>query len=527
MAAPPATQTYTQTVATRGQGFIEVVPKPGFFQPGSKLPALNPNSQTMLDLYLNSYSQHATKRALGHKPMLSKDVWGPFSWMSYAEVAATVGKLAGALVSTGLAPLDRVAIFCANCPEWVLAEQAIAHQNMVSVPLYATFGIPAMTFILRQSQVKASTCSAETLPILLEAAEKLFAADSESLHLRTVIAHSALVGWKLPEEMLARASAIRVRLILWEDALKMGASVPPVPSTPDSIFSIVYTSGTTGEPKGAILTHRNAVGACDGGRNTPQFNGWADVVHMSYMPLAHVFERQLALAGFSTGSAIGFPTGSLPNLFNDIAELQPTFLIGVPRVWKRLYDRVTQTISQGSFISRTLFNYALASKTAVEEQGAWGFMPWDSIVFSELSQKLGGRCKFIISGGAALSEDLYSWLSRCFLLDVYQGYGLTESLGGIVVQCPGYDKRFKTSIGLPMHGSKLRLIDIPEMDYFTSKNCGEICLQGPPIFVGYFQDPEKTAEAFAGTDWLHTGDVGRLNEDGSISVIDRKKNERI
>jgi long-chain acyl-CoA synthetase len=325
---------------------------------------------------------------------------------------------------------------------------------------------------------------------------------------------------------MSRAAALRLQVMRWEDALKSGNSVAPVPPSPDGIFSIIYTSGTTGSPKGAILSHRNVAAVTEMGATFPSLpKGLTNEVHMSYLPLAHVFEREFCVSLIRCGASIGFFTGVIANLFNDISELRPTFLIGVPRVWKRLYDKVMGTIASSGLISRALFRYAYWVKTAVEEKQSWSLIPWDSIVFSKLRAKLGGRCAMIVSGGAALSAELSCWVSRCFLVDVYQGYGLTETMGGITTQLPGYDKiHFRASIGAPLLNAKLRLVDVPDMGYYAANNAGEIWMNSPCVFQGYYHDEEKTFEALAGTRWLRTGDIGRLNEDGSVSVVDRKKN---
>eukprot|EP00727_Mastigamoeba_balamuthi_P004089 m51a1_g13678 hypothetical protein (428) ;mRNA; f:181-1605 len=250
-----------------------------------------------------------------------------------------------------------------------------------------------------------------------------------------------------------------------------------------------------------------------------------DTVHYSYLPLAHVFERSCFSAVVRAGGRIGFSCGCLARIVEDLQLLRPTELTGVPRVFKRIYDKVTMTLAQSSPLKRWLFNYALSSKAAAE-RGSWSLIDWDKIVFSKMSAMLGGRMTFILNGAAPLKDDLHAWMQRVFRVSMCQCFGMTEVFGGVTCQAPPSNARFRESVGFVCDLGVVRLVDVPHLNYLTSdpRPAGEMWVKGESVTRGYFKDEEATKEAITEDGWLRTGDIGALNEDGSLSVIDRVKN---
>jgi len=234
-------------------------------------------------------------------------------------------------------------------------------------------------------------------------------------------------------------------------------------------------------------------------------------------------ELELTSIMITGGGTIGFNT-SINNLFDDIEILQASFFPTVPRVWKRFYDKVMEAINS-SFITRTLYNIAYTHKKESLETGVPTWIDWDALIFSKIKSKLGPKMTLTMCGAAPMDRALIEWVLVTCDLVVYQVYGLTETFAGVCSQQLGYFKDVQC-IGAPIGRTRIRLVDVPEMDYSVSDQPprGELVVKGPTVFKGYYKEPEKTAEALTEDGWFSTGDCGRLNEDGTITIIDRKKN---
>jgi len=421
-----------------------------------------------------------------------------------------------------------VGIFSSNIPEWVLAEYGSHTQSKVIVPLYPTCGRGTINYIVRHAEVSAIFCN----PLLLhQLLEDLATEELTNVPLKTIIMigeHNRDV-LKVPELSEADAETVKtlgIRMLTFFDLLDLGKEHPVelhLPR-PDDLFTIIYTSGSEGTPKGVELTHRNSVNAMNTFSLMPSWRRCPRAMtYFSYLPLAHGFERESTALFIRNGSTIGFSSG-LPNLIDDLGLLKPHFMIGVPRVWKRIYEKVTETVNNQPFFKRWIFNLALWAKTGAVRANTTTMIDWDSLVLSNVSSKLGGRLEFVISGGAAADPELSIWFSSVFNVEFYQGYGMSEAWAAVCTQHQGCCAD-KGAIGAPVLGITMRLVDVPDMDYKTSDNPprGEIWLKGPVIMRGYHKNPEATAEAMHG-EYFATGDIGQRNPDGTVTIIDRKKN---
>jgi long-chain acyl-CoA synthetase len=246
---------------------------------------------------------------------------------------------------------------------------------------------------------------------------------------------------------------------------------------------------------------------------------------VSYLPLSHIFEKIVCYMMLSQGGAIGYYQGDVRKLFEDIEVLRPTVFPSVPRLFQRLYDKVTQQVASSGLFKRSLFNWAFDSKVDTLEAGGSQRSLWDGLVFKALRAKLGGRVRYIITGSAPISSELFRFLQVCFSCAVIQGYGLTETAAGATITVPG-DTTIG-HVGPPLACTEIKLQDVPEMEYFSTDEPqprGEVCMRGPNIFHGYYKSPEKTKEAIDEDGWFHTGDVGTITGEGNLKIIDRKKN---
>eukprot|EP01130_Rhizamoeba_saxonica_P013861 TRINITY_DN5966_c0_g1_i1.p1 TRINITY_DN5966_c0_g1~~TRINITY_DN5966_c0_g1_i1.p1 ORF type:complete len:604 (-),score=135.99 TRINITY_DN5966_c0_g1_i1:40-1851(-) len=457
---------------------------------------------------------------MGHRPCLGTRVlhsdgsYGSYNWLTYAQVGEVSGYFGSGLVNLGISANDHIGIYAANRKEWVVSLIGCASQSIVFIPLYDTLGPDATVYIMNHSDISIVCSSGENIP-------KLLNAKPESPNLSTIICFD-----KPTEEDVSKANQLSVTLISFEEVIDLGKSneIPHQPPSPEDLFCIMYTSGTTGVPKGVMIAHSCLACTLSAVRHTSLQLG-SDDVHLSYLPLAHIFEMNCCLTALKSGAQIGFWHGETTELIEDIQELRPTILVGVPRVWNRIYDKIQNTIASGGFVKRYMFTKAFSSKQrGIIENGTDESPLWDKLVFSKMAELLGGRCRLIISGAAPLSPQVQEFLRICFCCPVIQGYGLTETSScGTLAENDDFSFG---QVGPPIVACEIKLVDVPDMGYVSSTNPqrGEVCIRGACVFKGYYKMPEKTAEAIDQDNWFHTGDIGQWNPTGTLSIIDRKKN---
>ena len=476
---------------------------------------------------------------------------GDYKWLTWAEACETARWIGAGLRALdeerglGLVPhAGNVGIFSANNPDWVLCEYGAFSQALCVVPVYPTCGAGTISYIVQHADIALVFTNHKVVNALLEDLNLPYerAAPGETVpptRLRVVVTIGdasrtrPLAEYPLPP-LSEKARGVRERFgievlslceLLAKACARYGGVLPPMePARPDDRYTICYTSGSEGTPKGVEHTHRGALAMTDLVAQCPTWG--ADVgtwTYYSYLPLAHVFERQATAIFVRTGGTIGYSSG-LANLIDDLGLLRPHLLLGVPRVWKRIYDKVQATVEREPFYKRWIFNLAVSRKTAALVGGFQPWVDWDALVLRSISAKLGGRLVAIISGGAAADPALAQWVETVFGTRFCQGYGLTETFAAVAVQHPGCCAD-KAAIGPPVKGVTMRLTDVPDMGYTTAcdRPRGEIWVRGPMIMSQYHGNPAKTREALVDGFFL-TGDIAELQPDGALRVIDRKKN---
>ena len=467
------------------------------------------------------------KALLGYKDTATK-AWTDLSTDTVFE---RVDALAAFLYARGVRAGDRVAILSENRPEWAITDLATQMLGAATVALYATVPASQVAYICRDSGAKALVVSTG---LQLRKANEAY---PECPDLDVVVSMSALKR--------ARAD---LPAVLWDDALAEGADAHATHAdalaaiaaavTPDDLSALIYTSGTTGEPKGVRMTHRTLC------TNAKAAHARLDVfesdVHLSFLPLSHAFERTCGYTTVLAGGAQIVYAESVDTIAKNLPEVRPTLMVSVPRLFERIYTAIQTSVSEGSAVKRGVFAWAIDVGRALAERkrGGESIGPAlraqhalaDKLVFSALHEKLGGRVRFAVSGGAALPRQIGEFFEAAGVRLV-EGYGLSET-SPILSANPIEAPRFGT-VGhvLPHVTVAIRdlesgriLGELAGEDYPSglTTGAGEILARGDTIMPGYWKRPDETAAAFDAEGWFKTGDVGRF-EDGYLRITDRLK----
>jgi long-chain acyl-CoA synthetase len=452
---------------------------------------------------------------------------GDFAFQTYKQVATRVNHVGSALKALGIEKRARIGLYSINRPEWVIAELACHAHSLVPVPLYDTLGPEAAQFVVTQADISVVFCSIRNVKNVQALADS-----GECKSLKYIVVMPAQPFEPEQDFQLPSSGVSGPTFVRFQDLEAQGKASPFAHDPPraNDLATMCYTSGTTGNPKGAMLRHSNLVSdmaACQ----HHGIDAKPDDVHLSFLPLAHMFERVVLHLMLASGAAIGFSRGDPTLLLEDIETLRPTIFVAVPRLYNRLYDKIIATIHQGGSIKRWLFSKAYASKedTLRTVGGTQSFI-WDRIIFSKVAAKLGGRIRLMVTGSAPIAANVLEFLRIAFSCEVIEGYGMTETTAAACVQTRSAINP-TGNVGVPLVCTEIKLVDVPEMGY-TSKDIingipqprGEVWMRGTNIFSGYYKNAEKTAEALTEDGWIRSGDIGMWLSDQTLKIIDRKKN---
>nr|WP_229116759.1 AMP-dependent synthetase/ligase [Actinomyces bovis] len=423
------------------------------------------------------------------------------SWreMSAAAFRDRVREVAAGLVAKGLQPGDAVAIMAHTCYEWTLLDFAAWEAGLVVVPIYETSSAEQAEWILTDADVHLVVVEHEAMELMVGAlkAQNPDLAGLQVLCLaREAITELVLAGKDVsPNELDQRTAAL----------------------TKDALATIVYTSGTTGRPKGAELSHGNLIGlAMNGCQLVPEVLEAKDARALLFLPLAHVLGRFVELAVICSPYGVLGHAPDVKNLVTDLATFQPTFVPAVPRVFEKIYNAAD---AQAQGTKQKLFR--LSAKTAIAYSRALDtpqgpsrglraqHAAFDRLVYRTLRNILGGRVRHVVSGGGPLGERLGHFF-RGAGVTVLEGYGLTETSAPCSVTLP--QATAIGTVGSPLPGTTIRIDDD-----------GEILIKGIGVFRGYHNNPEATAEVLTEDGWLRSGDVGSFDEQGFLRITGRKK----
>ena len=459
-------------------------------------------TETLAELFFNSVDYY-------HKPDHLKvkkgKVWTP---ISSADMRVAVEEVAAGFESLGLRPVDRVGILGENRPEWLYADLATLCSRGTVVTIYPSLPPNQILYILKDSGARIVVVSNQVQ------AEKILSVKSEAPELLHVVVmdDTAVMG---TQTLSSVREVGRRALALDKDLIRRRAATV----RPDDLATLIYTSGTTGDPKGVMLTHANLgsnIETC--AKEIFSLLGPADSV-LSFLPLCHVFERMGGeFVMLKRGVTIAYAE-SFDKVPQNLLEIKPTILISVPRLYEKIMARVREKVAAAPPLRQRLFAFAETTGRAVFEASQRGesVSPWLGLKHSiaeELALKtvragLGGEVRIAVSGGAALPKEIGMFFGSMGL-PILEGYGLTETSPVVAVNTPRNHRQ----------GSVGKVIDGVEV---MIAGDGEICVRGPNIMRGYFNKPEATAEVIDRNGYFHTGDIGRLDEDGYLYITDRKK----
>jgi long-chain acyl-CoA synthetase len=452
----------------------------------------------------------AQARRYGKRDALVSRSAGEWRALSWEGLASAWEETAAGLLALGVAEGDRVAILSENRPEWVMADLGCYAAGAVVVPLYWTSTPPQISFILADSATRAVFVgNSSHLARVLESASSLPA-------LTAFICFDAP-----PPELACRPGVLSLEELRVRGRGHLAAARPRLAAAAEAmgdgtLATLVYTSGTTGEPKGVPLTHGNLLS------NIRSCLGAIDILEtdhcLSFLPLCHVFERT---AGYYlmllSGVTIHYAE-SIEKVPDNLREVAPTILISVPRIYEKMHDRVAESVRSQPAPRRLVVSLCFAIGRAASRRLQTGrpVPVWlrplrglaDRLVFARLRAAFGGRTRLLISGGAALNPRLAGFFHAAGVL-VQEGYGLTETSPVVAVNRAD-DFRFGT-VGKPLPGVEVRIA-----------SDGEICVRGPSVMAGYYRRPPDEAVIDRGG-WFHTGDIGHLDRDGFLHITDRKK----
>lgn len=393
--------------------------------------------------------------------------------LTYPEFWSNVQSFAAFLQSLGLVKGDRMVILSENCAEWLYAHYAGMSLGVITVPIYPTLPTEQAQYIATDAAAKVALCGSE------DHAAKL----------------SGLTGIRVEQLREERHGVL--------NETEWNQQIDAIDPTDLALF--IYTSGTTGQPKGAMLTHQAFLTVCE--HATPYLGIKSDDVFFSFLPLSHIFEQIASTLCFYSGSCLGL-NKSVASMANDFLAIKPSVMVAVPRFLESFMDRIVDGMKKQKPLKQKLFSLYI-SQGVRKAQG--GFAPFhsilDGIVGKKIRERLGGKMRLVVSGGAALPKHVAEFY-LALGLTVLQGYGLTETTGGSVVNHPKRNKYW--TVGEPI-GVELKLAED-----------GEILLRGPSIMVGYYNLPEETEKAIDRDGWFHTGDIGEM-EGAALKITDRKK----
>ncbi|KZV75767.1 acetyl-CoA synthetase-like protein [Peniophora sp. CONT] len=489
-----------------------------------------PNAlKDLVDIFETGLAINPDANLLGYRPHVSASPLkfaDHYVWDTYAQVDVKRRAVGSALHAwfkdgtLGGSELETVGIWSINRPEWQLVDLALHAYQKVGVSLYDTLGKDSVEYIINHSGLTVIFATVNHLAELIKLAPK-------TPQVKLIVSIDDLDP-EMKRVLTSWAGLHNIKVKTLNEVIEYGVAHPldVIRPTYDQLANICYTSGTTGAPKGAMLTHGNLAVGVQGQLCDFTLQNYGQPILISYLPLAHIFERMNELCTIAIGGKIGYFTGDPLRLLEDCQILKPMFFPSVPRVLNRIYQ-AAMVAGAAPGLKGAIFRRAVETKLArVRTDGVCTHPLWDRIVFRKVQAVLGGNVKLIASGSAPISPDVIDFLRVSFACDVWEGYGMTET-AAVCTRVMKDDPTSSGCVGVPLSVMELKLIDVPTMNYTSEDKPnprGELCCRGPVCFAGYYKDEKNTKSTIDEEGWLHTGDVAELDPVGRFKIVDRVKN---
>ena len=461
-----------------------------------------------------------------------------YTWVTFEECEKKILNFCRGLNVLNLCPMTQIdddesfrllGIYSKNRPEWLYSYFGAARDSITIVTVYDTLGDIALEYIFNQTKLTTVVIESKVLKKLLNLAKQ-----EKTCQIKNLI----VLDYEDDIPTCDELKKLEFNIYTFDEITKagedQGRDVEFHTPGPDTISTINYTSGTTGNPKGAKVAHNSIILNTDVIEMLGLYLKEESDIYLSFLPLAHIMETLIMAVLVSRGIRIGFYNGDAKRLLEDAQLLKPTCMCGVPRIYQRIFDGAQAKLKEMSPILRRLFNKALELKMKdYQEKGILTNVFWDNIIFSKIKNLLGGRMRFMLIGSAPMDSYILNFLRCSLSCEIVEGYGQTEDAAGILLT-KTYDP-VAGHLGGPGYSAELKLVDVPELEYKSTdvdpetnkwRPRGELCVRGPVLFKGYLSLKDKTKEAIDEDGWLHSGDVAMiLPEHGNaFKIIDRVKN---
>ena len=477
-------------------------------------------------------------RMVGYRKRISKDNFEKkYSWITYQEMYDNCIYFAKGVAFLKLCPLFHskisgdfkfLGIYSKNRIEWIMAYLGSHANSATVVTIYDTLGEKAMEYIFGQTELETILIEACCLSKILKLHK-----EKRTNKLKNLI----VVDSEDEPQLIKELKELGINIYNFNEIIEKGKNegkdIKLTPAKPETICTICYTSGTTGNPKGAMVTHE-ALESTINCMDHTGFEYFENDIYLSFLPYAHIMETLIFALIMTHGRTFALYSGNPRKLVEDAQICRPTIMTSVPRIFQRINDEIKKNLLKQSKLTQNIFNAAINLKMKDFKESGIITNPFlDAIVFKKIRAILGGRMRFMLVGSAPMDPELLSFLQCAFSCKIVEGYGQTEDCAGVLITSQ-YD-RVCQHLGGPGWNGEVKLVDVDELDYHStdkdpltgiSHPRGELCVRGPLLFKGYLDDEENTKKAIDKDGWLHTGDVAMvLTEHGNaIRVIDRVKN---
>ena len=504
------------------------------------------NLNTLIDAFEYNLKNNPEKKFIGTRQHIKGEKYDNYyNWKTFKEANELIYQFIFAIEKLNFCPeiqyenqINKLfGIYSKNREEWIISYLGCQLNSITVVTLYDTLGVNAIEFILNQTELISVLIESN----VLEKICKLKIENKLGKLKNLIIASNKEENEEIIEKNIEKCKELGFIVYKYEDFLKLGKENlndekirnSLKKSTPETYTTFCYTSGTTGNPKGAMIKNRsllNSVYAVDPiGRTVKNTD-----IYYSFLPLAHIMEQIIFAAVLYYSAQYGFYSGNPKRIIQDCQILHPTFFCCVPRILTRIYDEINKKISLMKYPLKNIIQEAIKQKLKnYENYGILTHILYDKLIFSKFRNILGGNLEWILVGSAPMEKNIINFLRIAFSIPITEGYGQTEDCAGVLLA--NVNDTSCGHLGGINTPCELKLIDVPDLDYYSNnyneetkliEPKGEICIRGILVFDGYYKEIEKTKEILDEDGWLHSGDIGVIltNHGNAVKVIDRVKN---